>query len=353
MATAIRKYAFINAKLRARISNLISQDTYNRMESVNTLEEALGLLGGTQYNVLNEIYKSTGDLKYGELELLKKEISLYTEIEKYVRGKELELVNALVLNYEVENLKNAFRLYFDRKIMHRNIEDKVHYIIRDKILHEIKVESIINAENVEEIAAALNGTPYAWIIEDYRDVFVKDGSLFPLEIALDQFFYRNLISHAENLIGTDKKETLRLVGVEIDLQNINWVIRFRTFHEMPLERVMAMIIPHGFSINERDIREAYTSQNVSQILEGFIKAKYPGLLKILPSGTSDIYSRLVLIEQILFQIMTREIKRILTGYPFTIGIILSYFILKKNEIKKVRAILNAKLYNITGEAISS
>jgi len=39
------------------------------------------------------------------------------------------------------------------------------------------------------------------------------------------------------------------------------------------------------------------------------------------------------------------------GYPFTIGVVLSYFIFKKSEIRKVRAVLNAKLYRIPEERI--
>ncbi|KKK79028.1 hypothetical protein LCGC14_2837640, partial [marine sediment metagenome] len=288
MVGAVRKYAFINAKLRARISNLISEEIFRRIESARTLEEALGLLRDTQYDVLDKIYRSTGDLKFGELELLKKEIGLYTEIEKYVSGVELDLVKALALNYEIENLKNALRLYFERSTMHRSIENKVYYIFRDKIQHDIKVERVINADNLEDISAALNDTPYARIIEEYRDEIIKEGSLFPLEIALDQFFYKNLIFHAEKLSSLDKKETMRLVGVEIDLQNINWVIRFRTFYDLPLERVLALIIPQGFNIDERSIREAYSSQNVSQILEGIIKTKYQGLSTMLTSGTPAI-----------------------------------------------------------------
>ena len=56
---------------------------------------------------------------------------------------------------------------------------------------------------------------------------------------------------------------------------------------------------------------------------------------------------------ILEEIMKHEVHRILAGYPFTIGIILSYFILKRNELKKIRTILNAKHYGIEQERIES
>jgi V/A-type H+-transporting ATPase subunit C len=54
---------------------------------------------------------------------------------------------------------------------------------------------------------------------------------------------------------------------------------------------------------------------------------------------------------VLEQVLLHETRRMLLGYPFTIGIVLSYFIFKKNEIKKVRAILNAKQYRIPEERI--
>ena len=53
------------------------------------------------------------------------------------------------------------------------------------------------------------------------------------------------------------------------------------------------------------------------------------------------------------EIMKHEVKRILSGYPFTIGIILAYFMLKGDELRKVRTILNAKLYGLQQERIDS
>jgi len=46
-----------------------------------------------------------------------------------------------------------------------------------------------------------------------------------------------------------------------------------------------------------------------------------------------------------------EVKKMLAGYPFTIGIILAYFILKANEIRKIMTVLNAKFYNWPEERI--
>ena len=157
--------------------------------------------------------------------------------------------------------------------------------------------------------------------------------------------------YAEKLDSDDRKVALRLIGVEIDLQNINWVIRFRRFYNLSIEQVVALIIPGGYNLGASLLQEAYSSQNVSVILQGIIKTNYPGLGTMLSSQPTESTTRLLLIERILERIMMYEIHRILIGYPFNVGIIFAYFILKKNEMKKIKAILNAKQYNIPEERI--
>jgi vacuolar-type H+-ATPase subunit C/Vma6 len=174
-----------------------------------------------------------------------------------------------------------------------------------------------------------------------------------MEIAFDHFYYKNLLSAIGKLDRKDRDIALRLTGVEIDLQNINWIIRFKNYYKLPLEAVLAAIVPGGFNLDKAILDELYSAQNVTSVLQGFVKSKYPGLSVLLSSQTPDSTSRLLLIRRILEEIMKHEVQRILAGYPFTIGIILSYFVLKRNEMRKIRIILNAKHYGIQQERIES
>jgi V/A-type H+-transporting ATPase subunit C len=351
MATAIRKYAFINAKLRARISKLLPDSLLVQMAGAYSLQEALSFLRDTPYGILDDIYRKTGDLKLGELELLRNEIRVFTEVEKYVQEDTLSIVQALLSLYEIENLKNAIRIFFDRKLRHREVDTAVFYLLRDTILHDIPIDLIINAENLEEVVKALEATPYAHIIDKYGQTIIRDGSLFRVEIAFDHYYYTSLISAAEKLDSRDRTEALRIIGVEIDLVNVNWIIRFRRFYNLTLEEVMALILPGGYHLRSERLQEAYSSQDATKIVKDILKTDYPGLETLLSSQATDSISRLLLIERVLEQILMHETRRILMGYPFTIGIVLSYFIFKKNEIKKVRAILNAKQYRIPVDRI--
>ncbi len=353
MARPVSKYSFINAKLRARISKILPEDVFDELVKAPSLEAAMALLRDTPFAGLEETYSATGDLKQAELELLKSEIELYRNIRQYLHSNSIALVDALLSQFEIDNLKNAIRIYFDRKIRNRSGDTGIHYILYDRIIHDIPVDIIVNAENFDEIAGACEGTPYSQIIKKYSHTVESEGSLFRMEIAFDHFYYNNLIASIDKLDRRDRTIALRLAGVEIDLQNINWIIRFKNFYDLPLEAVLAAIVPGGFNLDRTIMEEMYGAQNVTSVLQGFVKSKYPGLSALLSSHTSDSTSRLLLIRRILEEIMKHEVQRILAGYPFTIGIVLSYFVLKRNELKKIRTILNAKYYRIEPERIES
>jgi V/A-type H+-transporting ATPase subunit C len=353
MVRSLSKYAFINAKLRARISKILPDEKFKELTKATSLDEALALLRQTPFAGLEEIYSATGDLKQAELELLKNEIELYRNIREYLHHTSSELVDALLTQFEIDNLKNAIRLYFDRKIRKRSVDSGIHYILYERIIHDIPFDIIVNAENFDEIAGVCEGTPYCQIIRKYSHTVESQGSLFRMEIAFDHFYYSNLLAAIEKLDRKDRTIALRLAGVEIDLQNINWILRFKNFYDLPLEAVLAAIVPGGLNLDKKIFHELYNAQNVTSVLQGFVKGKYPGLSALLSSKTTDSTSRLLLIRRVLEEIMKSEVHHILVGYPFTIGIILAYFILKRNELNKIRTILNAKHYHIEPERIES
>jgi len=351
MGSAVQTYAFINAKLRARISKLTPLSTLENLTKAHSLEEAVSYLRGTPFEIIEQVYRKTGDLKMAELELLRYEIHIYREIEKYLENTPRDIVHALAIRYEIESLKNALRLFFDYRIRGRDISDSIHYILNEKIIHDLPLEKIININTLQEAAELLNNTPYGSIIREQAGNVSSEDSLFPLEVALDHYYYKNLFLQIEKFDPADRRIARRLIGVEVDLQNVNWIIRFKSFYQLPLQRVLSLIIPGGLNLKSKLLTDTYTSQDINAILKSFIKSEYPHIETILSSQTTDLSSRLLLIERILEQIMDYEINRILAGYPFTIGIIFAYFVLKEKEIKKIRTILNAKYYGISEERI--
>ncbi len=353
MAGPLSKYSFINAKLRARISKILPEAMFDELAKAPSIDAALALLRETPFSRLEEVYSQTGDLKQAELEMLKSEIELYRNITQYVHQNTARLIDALLSQFEIDNLKNAIRIYFERQIRGSSADSAAHYIMYERIVHDIPYDIIVNADNFDQIAAACDGTPYNQVIKKYSRTVESEKSLFRMEIALDHLYYQRLLSAIDKLDRRDRNIALRLTGVEIDLQNINWIIRFRNFYQLPKDAVLAAIVPGGFNVDKSVMSELYSAQNVTSVLQGFVKSKYPELSALLSAQTSDSTSRLLLIRRILDEIRRQEVHHILAGYPFTIGIILSYFVLKRDELKKIRTILNAKYYGIEKERIES
>jgi V/A-type H+-transporting ATPase subunit C len=210
---------------------------------------------------------------------------------------------------------------------------------------------IAASENLDRVAELLANSPYADIVDEHREEVVGEKTLFPLEIALDRFYHANLLEKTGGLSGRDRDVALRLIRIEIDLLNINWIIRFRSMYKLPLERALQYLIPSGFTVDQAAVRDAYASEKVIDILQGIVKKKYPSLATLLNAPPADTNSRLLLIERILHQILMTEVRKILSGYPFSIGIILAYFILKRNEIRRLAAVLNAKQYRLAKQRI--
>lgn len=347
----LQKYAFINAKLRTRLSKILPHEVFTNIENAHTLFDAMQILKNTPFADLESIYAQTGDLKMVELELFRREVFLYKELDKYLTAEVKEFCHFLASYYEIENVKRILRFWFDAVIRGRDIEDFVPYLYREPIHYKLQLAEILAARDYTDVIHALKDTPYAALIQEVLPEIQSQNSLFALEIKLDHFYYQNLYRAMHSLEHQDFKIAKRLVGVEIDLLNINWIIRFKVFYNLPLAQALQYVLPGGYQVTQQSIARAYDQERVAEVFDE-LSRKIKGFTAILKDTSSDSLSRLVLIERILEHILQQEVNKVLVGYPFTLGIVLAYFILKKQELKKILILLNAKQYGIKAEELS-
>ncbi|MBN2351198.1 MAG: V-type ATPase subunit [Spirochaetales bacterium] len=352
MAFAVQKYSFINAKLRTRLSKLLTDDFFDSLVRAHSLLDAMQLLKNTAYAPLDAVYSQTGDLKTAELELYKTEIGIFKDVENRVEGTTRAFCSALSTYYEVENLKRVVRLWFDRAVLGRDVEDSIDYLYRGIVHYDLQIDQLLAAGDYSGVREALSGTPYGAIFGECLPDIQKMNSIFAFEMALDKYYYAELLQTVENLGTRDIRIAHRLIGVEIDLLNINWVIRFKTLYKLPLAEALRYALPSGFEVDREAIARAYDQDRVGEVFDTLLK-KHRGVGAMLKDQGADATARLVLIERILEYVLMREVGKLLVGYPFSVGIILAYFILKKTEIRRIMTILNAKQYGIKPEEIKS
>ena len=349
MFKEVRRYGFINAKLKTRLSLLLGEDFFSRLSRCPNLTEAMILLKDTEYADAEAAYRATGDLKMSELALLSSEIEVLTGIQRHVDGPVKAFVDALILRYETENLKHALRLWFDRTIRQRDIGLESGYLLKKPALSRLPLDAVLAARNFDELIEAFPSGAYRSIIENNRNEVESAKTLFPVEIALDIRFYRELHEAAEPLDAKDRQIIRRMIGVEIDMENITRLMRFHYFYKFDADKISRYALPGGFRVKGDMLSQAADSPD-----EAFARLStsgYPSLsaLATVKGETGHPFARMELIDGLLEEVLKKEISKMLGGNPFTIGIILSYFILKRQEIRRLSSILNGVYYRLPEE----
>ena len=355
MSRAVGKYGFINAKLRARISKGVSEEQFQRMIQAADLNEAIQVLENTAYSELPQVYHETGDMKMAERVILEHEIETVKELKGYLKGELIGLLDRILEQYEIELLKDALRYWFDRTVRKREVQDGLSYLYKEKVLHDIDIHGIIYADSEEELLDFLEGTPYRSVVEEGLERMKGSGSLYHVEIRLEELFFTHLKEEMEHLQKRDREIAERIIGIQIDMENITRIGRFLRFYsvegpgETETTRGPGDFLSGGRHLGREELSGAISSGNPMQALVNILSKHYSDetLTDQLDKmkGKRDDTALLILLSM-MEEIFRDEVRRLLFGYPFTVGIILAYCFIKKNEIQKIIRILNGKFYGV-------
>ncbi|MBN1242871.1 MAG: V-type ATPase subunit [Spirochaetales bacterium] len=346
MPSRIGTYAFLAARLRTRIGKLLPDERLEEVAKAATVDEALLALRGTRYERLAEPWNATGDLRAVEAALRSMEIDMHAELRRDREEPIRSFIDALAQRLEAANLKDALRLWFDARVRGGDVSVRSGYLHRDAIVHPLDLDAVLAAEDAEGLAAALAGTPYAAAVAAEAGKAMAAGSLFELELALDRLHFRLLFDAVKGLGPVDRKVAERQVGFEVDLTNLAWLVRFRAYGGMDAAGALSRLIPWGAPVDARTVSEAWETGNLSEAVGGMLGARG---LEVLAGSAGNELSRLALIERALRELGLLEARKLLSGDPFTIGVVLAYLRLERDEMARVRAGLGAARYG-TGAA---
>ena len=232
MKSAVSSYGFINAKLRAKIGDIRNPQLQEDLLKAGSLVEAIGILKEHGYEEAAEVYHKTGDLQLVELSLLNDEISDLLRVKHFLSGAPQKLIEILLTRIEVENVKNAIRLWYSSAIHHRPISFRSAYLIKYKIINDINYTSIINAVTFDNIIDAVGSSWYENVLNKFTLEEIESNGLFEIESALDKKVIDLMYQASLNLKGDDKNVAIKLFKMEVDLKNIIMLVRYGWFHKL-------------------------------------------------------------------------------------------------------------------------
>lgn len=335
-------YAYVNAKLRAKLSKLISERQYKQLVQAVDLEAAYEILRQTEYRELFQEIATIRHIRRAETALVQRLIAAHREIAAQAKGGLRDFIEELMRKHEVDNLKVLLRVW--------GAHEEPDIILRETICNEIPVEAILKAGTIEEIIVLLEDTPYRRPLTEAREQYKSTGSLFYLEIALDKQLYAATWKAIQKLPAADKKIASKLIGIEIDALNVNWILRFKRYYNLGLANVTNLMIPHGYRIAEESVREAYPSEDQASLISALLGGGYKGLFPAEEQPHKEVET-LHLLEGALRESYREQLRKTLGGYPFTIGTTIGYLRLKRIEVSNIVTILNAKALNLPQDKI--
>lgn len=349
---ALSRYAFINAKLKSRITSMLTARQIDTLSRSKTLTEALYSLRGTHYEPLIELYHQSGDIERLEAWLFARNIILHQEVNSHLKGGGGAVVAALTRKLEVENLKSVIRLWFSNRIKRQNIDYRYGYLYQGKITSEIEWARIVNSTHFSEIVEALEGTPYREPLSHFSNEQVEQEGLFDVEITLDKIWFNLLREEAKSLSKEDRSILEQVLERDADLKNIINLFRFGWLYTLDGEHLKTLMLEGGVITKSEEFQEYLEQPAQSRSPMKLIAFRFPELAKELAaSGESSSENLTLMVESYLFKVRREEYRKMLRGNPFTIGTILAYFFLEERQNSIVRTIINGVNYGWEAEAI--
>lgn len=325
MPTALATYAFLNAKLKARTSKFLAQGRIEDLVRAKSLSESFLLLRGTGYERLEAAFAETGDLRACEARLYAADSRVFLELTRWASGTVARFFAALSLRSEIDTLKGIMRLWFDAVLRGGGVTGTAAYADRGPLVHAFDVDALLYAEDAAAFLSLLAGTPYAAVLGEALAKAAAGGTLFDAELALDRFYFDEAYAAAARLPAKDRAIAERALNMDADAQNADRLSRFRAFYGFEDADLTPFLIPHGEAAKARG------------------RAPNP--------SAGDGKAKVELLRKAFQAMATAEARRLLGGFPFSVGIPLAYATLKRDETRAVLAILNGKNYGLDEERI--
>ncbi len=341
MATGVFGYAAINARVRAMYSTLLSPQEWAELINAPDFNTLIGLLRRTVYGpYLVQVDESELNPRRAVYEIKRQMADTYTTVIKAAPEQTCPLLTQLYRGFEVDNLKAVLR-----GIQSGASWDQIRYVLFPMgPISTIPAQAMVESGSIPTAVELLRGTPYYPTLAHAMERFNAEQSLFPLEVALDLYYWREIWNEINKLAKTDREQAVRIIGMLLDVSNLMWAIRYRVYYNLSEEEVINYTLPIGYQVKDADIRAIAAGADIPQIVSRI----YPKITEAanLLVDPKDGLPKL----EILFQryVMERS-KEAFIGYPFQIGVPLAFLVLKDMEVQDLTVLIEAKASKMPAE----
>ena len=334
MMNSVTGYAATNSRVRVMYSTLLSEPEKARLYEAPDLNSLVAVLKPTIYGTYIERIKDRDlNARRTAFQIRGRLAEAYTSLMHTAPEHARPLLAQRYRYFEVDNLKAVLR-----GIVTGASLDRVRFVLfpygPDTVL---PIQEMLEAGSVPAAIELLRGTPYYETLSYALKRFSAEQNIFPLEVALDLSYWRELWKEVNQLPKEDRAHALRIIGALVDMNNLMWAIRYRVYHHLSEEEVINYTLSFGYRSRDEDVRAIAAGADIAQVL----KRVYPDLADI-DSMLQDEHTGLPKLELELQRRVVEKCHSEFIGNPFHIGIPLAYLTLSEAEIQDLVVLIEAK-----------
>src|SRR5512143_216061 len=339
--SGVSGYAAISARVRAMYSSLLSAQDFARLSDSPDLPSLITALKQTAYGPYLENLKDK-DLTPQKVDVAIKGrlADLYRSIVQMAPEHARPLLKQLYRYFEIQNLKAILRAVITDPTWER-VQDVLFPMGEMTVL---PAEAMLESGSVAAAIELLQNTPYYETLSFAMKRYSAEQNLFPLEVALDLAYWRQMWAEAKKLSGQDGVQATKIIGSLMDVNNLMWVIRYKVYHGLSEEEIINYTLPFGYRVRDDDVRAVAAGADLSMV----VGRVFPGIVD-LNTLLEDPRRGLPQLEVILKRRLMQQCLSAFIGNPFHIGVPLAFLILSNLEVQDLTVLVEAKSSEMPAE----
>lgn len=235
----VKTHAAANAKSKVILGRLLKDEEYEALLKLETVEQVLEYLkNDTHYAKVFE----QESLQLEEYEVLIKKyfFNAYEKLYHFYIDAYRNFFKAMFCRYEVENLKLFIRV-LSRGESLTYLRD---HLIYSELYANLDYDQLEKALSVRELLEMIEYTIYHEPLKRFLDED-SERMIFHMEMILDRIYFNQLKSAIESLKRKDRDLMLELLGINIDILNVQWIFRGRLYFDISSEELFNFTLEGG------------------------------------------------------------------------------------------------------------
>lgn len=340
------KYSGLTTKIKAMKSHMLTMDNYNEMAHMNTVKDiAIYLRNCPAYSdALKDIDENDASHENGvhrgqlENKLIFSMYKDYVKIYKFTSGSERRFLDSYFIYFEIDIIKVLLRMFLDSRPMEYNLSDFEKFFMEHS---KIDIKKLSKAISLNEFIECLKETDYYNILSLLQNVGTT--TLFDIEMQLNLYYFSRTWKLMQKYLDKqNKKVVMQTFGVRIDLLNIMWIYRAKTYYSVDKDIIYTYIIPIRYKLKKQNIKQMVEANDNEELLKAIQTTCYSDALTKFNMSN---------VEKVYFSTVSGLLKKATTQRPMSLAPVRYFMYYKNTELANITKIIESIRYGLKPEEI--